>query len=111
MVSVTVLVVSVVLVIEPCVKLGTTGTDITVGTFAVRADATATIASFFLTVVHFKILLRCQVIKKVIYHLTVSSLTNCPVATVPAPPAVMVITPADVIVPANESFVPAAVDS
>ena len=111
MVSVTVLVVSVVLVIEPCVKLGTTGTDITVGAFAVRADATATIASLFLTVVHFKILLRCQVIKKVIYHLTVSSLTNCPVATVPAPPAVIVITPADVIVPANESFVPAAVDS
>ena len=111
MVSVTVLVVSVVEVIEPCVKLGTTGTDITVGTFTVRADATATIASFFLTVVHFKILLRCQVIKKVIYHLTVSSLTNCPVATVPAPPAVIVITPADVIVPANESFVPAAVDS
>ena len=71
MVSVTVLVVVVVLVIEPCVKLGTTGTDIAVETFA-RADATATITSFFfmfLTVVHLKILLRCQVIKKVIDHL------------------------------------------
>ena len=110
MVSVTVLVVSVVEVIEPCVKLGTTGTDITVGTFAVRADTTTTIASFFF-VVHFKILLCCQVIKEVIYHLIVSSLTNWPVATVPAPPAVIVITPADVIVPANVSFVPAAVDS
>ena len=46
MVSVTVEVVSVVLVIEPGVKLGTTGTDIAVGTFAVRADTTTTIASF-----------------------------------------------------------------
>ena len=110
MVSLTVLVVSVVLVIEPCVKLGTTGTDITVGAFAVRADTTTTIASFFF-VVHFKILLCCQVIKEVIYHLIVSSFTNWPVATVPAPPAVIVITPADVIVPANVSFVPAAVDS
>ena len=68
MVSVTVEVVSVVEVIEPCVKLGTTGTDIAVGTLT-RADATTTIASFFLTVVHLKILLRCQVIKKVIDHL------------------------------------------
>ena len=111
MVSVTVLVVSVVLVIEPCVKLGTTGTDIAVGTFAVRADTATTIASFIFVVVHFKILLCCQVIKEVIYHLIVSSFTNWPVATVPAPPAVIVITPADVIVPANVSFVPAAVDS
>ena len=110
MVSDTVLVVSVVLVIEPCVKLGTTGTDIAVGTLT-RADATTTIASFFLTVVHFKILLRCQVIKKVIYHCIVSSFTNCPVATVPAPPAVIVITPAVVIVPARSPAVPAAVDT
>ena len=68
MVSVTVLVVSVLLVIEPWVKLGTTGTDIAVGTFA-RADTTTTIASFFFTVVHLKILLCCQVVKKVIDHL------------------------------------------
>jgi len=67
MVSVTVLVVVVVLVIEPCVKLGTTGTDIAVETFA-RADTTATIASFFFTLVHFLILMCCQVIKEVIYH-------------------------------------------
>ena len=68
MVSVTVLVVSVVEVIEPCVKLGTTGTDIAVWTFA-RADTTTTIASLFFTVVHLKILLCCQVVKKVIDHL------------------------------------------
>jgi len=67
MVSVTVLVVVVVLVIEPCVKLGTTGTDIAVETFA-RADATATITSFFFMLVHLLILMCCQVIKEVIYH-------------------------------------------
>jgi len=67
MVSVTVLVVVVVLVIEPCVKLGTTGTDIAVETFA-RADTTATITSLFFMLVHFLILMCCQVIKEVIYH-------------------------------------------
>ena len=111
MVSVTVLVVSVLLVIEPWVKLGTTGTDIAVWTFA-RADTTTTIASLFFVVMHLKILLCRQVIKEVIYHqLIVSSFTNCPVALVPAPPAVIVITPALVIVPARVSFVPAAVDT
>ena len=35
-------------------------------------------------------------------------MTNWPVATVPAPPAVTVITPALVIVPARVSFAPAA---
>ena len=110
MVSDTVEVVSVFEVIEPCVKLGTTGTDIAVGTFA-RADTTTTIASFIFVVVHFKILLCCQVIKEVIYHCIVSSFTNCPVATVPAPPAVSVITPAGVIVPAKSPAVPAAVET
>ena len=110
MVSDTVEVVSVFEVIEPCVKLGTTGTDIAVGTFA-RADTTTTIASFIFVVVHFKILLCCQVIKEVIYHWTVSSFTNWPVATVPAPPAVIVITPAVVIVPAKSPAVPAAVET
>ena len=110
MVSATVDVVSVFEVIEPCVKLGTTGTDIAVGTFA-RADTTTTIASFIFVVVHFKILLCCQVIKEVIYHCTVSSFANCPVATEPAPPAVIVITPAVVIVPAKSPAVPAAVDT
>tara|TARA_B100001121_G_scaffold126551_1_gene110933 strand:- start:272 stop:475 length:204 start_codon:yes stop_codon:yes gene_type:complete len=67
MVSVTVEVVSVVEVIEPCVKLGTTGTDIAVGTFT-RADTTATIASFFLALVHLLILVSRQIVEKVIYH-------------------------------------------
>ena len=68
MVSDTVEVVSVFEVIEPCVKLGTTGTDIAVGTFAVRADTTTTIASFILVVMNFLPLLCCQIIKEVIYH-------------------------------------------
>ena len=110
MVSVTVLVVSVWLVIEPCVKLGTTGTDIAVWTFA-RADTTTTIASFFFAIMHFKILLCCQVIKEVIYHQSiVSSFTNCPVATVPDPPAVSVIAPDVKIVPAKSPAEPEAVD-
>ena len=100
MVSDTVEVVSVFEGIEPCVKLGTTGTDIAVWTFA-RADTTTTIASFILMVMHFKILLCCQVVKKVIYHLIVNVLVTCPVALVPAPPAVSVIVPDDLIVPAN----------
>ena len=110
MVSATVEVVSVFEVIEPCVKLGTTGTDIAVWTFA-RADTTTTIASLFFMVMHFKILLCCQVIKEVIYHQSiVSSLTNCPVATVPLPPAVSVTAPAVVIVPAKSPAVPEPVD-
>ena len=100
MVSVTVLVVSVVLVIEPCVKLGTTGTDIAVWTFA-RADTTTTIASLFFTVVHLKILLCCQVVEKVIYHSIVSEVTTCPIADVPAPPGVTVTPPTVSISPAN----------
>ena len=110
MVSVTVEVVSVFEVIEPCVKLGTTGTDIAVWTFA-RADTTTTIASFIFVVVHFKILLCCQIIKEVIYHQSiVSSLTNCPVATVPLPPAVRVIAPEVKIVPARSPAEPEPVD-
>ena len=110
MVSDTVEVVSVFEVIEPCVKLGTTGTDIAVWTFA-RADTNTTIASFIFVVVHFKILLCCQVIKEVIYHQSmVSSLTNCPVATVPLPPAVSVIAPEVKIVPARSPAEPEAVE-
>ena len=108
MVSVTVEVVSVFEVIEPCVKLGTTGTAIAFGTLT-RAEHITHVATFTFDM-HLKILLCCQVVKKVIYHLMVNSFTNCPVATVPAPPAVMVITPALVIVPASVSFVPAAVE-
>ncbi len=110
MVSATVEVVSVFEVIEPCVKLGTTGTDIAVWTFA-RTYTTATITSFFFVIMHFKILLCCQVIKEVIYHQSiVSSLTNCPVATVPDPPAVSVIAPEVKIVPARSPAEPEAVE-
>ena len=110
MVSATVEVVSVFEVIEPCVKLGTTGTDIAVWTFA-RTYTTATITSFFFVIMHFKILLCCQVIKEVIYHQSiVSSLTNCPVATVPLPPAVSVIAPEVKIVPARSPAEPEPVE-
>ena len=108
MVSLTVLVVSVFEVIEPCVKLGTTGTDIAVWTFA-RAETTTTIASLFFMVVHFKILLCCQVVKEVIYHLIVNVLVTWPVAVVPAPPAVSVTVPPEVIVPAKLPVYPPAV--
>ena len=40
------------------------------------------------------------------YQFMVSSDTNCPVAEVPAPPAVKVITPAEVIVPARVPATP-----
>jgi len=75
MVSATVEVVSVFEVIEPCVKLGTTGTAIAVGTLT-RAEHITHVAAFAFDM-HFKILLCCQVIKEVIYHQSiVSSLTN-----------------------------------
>ena len=83
MVSLTVLVVSVFEVIEPCVKLGTTGTDIAVWTFA-RTNAPTVRTSIFF-----------------IYHLIVNVLVIWPVAVVPAPPAVSVISPEDLIVPAK----------
>lgn len=91
MVSVTVLVVSVVLVMLPWVKFGTTGTARAVCAVA-RTDATATRTRFIMFMT----------------HRTVSSVTNCPVACVPAPPAVKVIAPAEVIVPARVPAVPAA---
>ena len=100
MVSTTVEVVSVFEVIEPCVKLGTTGTDIAVWTFAVRADTTATIASF-LFAMHLKILLCCQIVEEVIYHSIVNDVVTCPMADVPAPPGVTVIPPTVSISPAN----------
>ena len=73
-------------------KLGTTGTAYADGMILKRSSS----------------ILYLFIIPK--NYLIVNSFTNCPVATVPAPPAVMVITPADVIVPANVSFVPAAVE-
>ena len=93
MVSVTVEVVSVFEVIEPCVKLGTTGTAIAVLALA-RTDAPTTRTSIFF----------------ISHQSTVNSFTNCPVATVPAPPAVSVIAPDVKIVPAKSPAVPEPVD-
>ena len=84
MVSVTVEVVSVFEVIEPCVKLGTTGTAVAVLALA-RTNAPTVRTSIFF-----------------IYHLIVNVLVIWPVAVVPAPPAVSVTSPEDLIVPANE---------
>jgi hypothetical protein len=93
-----VLVVSVCEVIEPCVKFGTTGTACEVlGTNTQNkvTPRTPMIVVFIITL-H--------------YYLTVISVTNCPVALVPAPPAVRVTAPADVIVPARDPAVPAEVE-
>ena len=93
MVSDTVEVVSVFEVIEPCVKLGTTGTASAVLTFA-RTNAPTVRTSIFF----------------IIHQSIVSSLTNCPVATVPVPPAVRVIAPEVKIVPARSPAEPEAVE-
>ena len=97
-VSVTVDVVSVLLVIEPWVKLGTTGTAVAVLAFAGQTHSQLGQGTFSSVII-------AQT------YWTVNSLTNWPVATVPAPPAVIVITPAVVIVPAKSPAVPAAVDT
>ena len=89
MVSVTVDWVSVREVIEPCWKFGTTGTAIT----GLARENSATVAtSFFIIIYHAQ-------------SMEISD-TNWPVADVPAPPAVSVITPADVIVPARVPATP-----
>jgi len=80
-------VVSVLLVIEPCVKFGTTGTAIAVLAFT-RTNAPATRTSTFF-------------IGHSSYYCIVSVVTTCPVAVVPAPPAVSVIAPSVAIVPAR----------
>ena len=87
MVSVTVLVVSVWLVIEPWVKLGTTGTDHAgaVNPWITPRTNPRPIASWNLVMI----------------YLTKISVTNCPVALVPAPPAVIDIVPAESILPAR----------
>ena len=92
MVSVTVDSVSVWLVIEPCWKFGTTGTALTAP--ALPNVNTSIVISLFIA-----------------YYWIDNSVTNCPVATVPAPPAVTVKAPCEVTVPAKVSFVPAAVDN
>ena len=93
MVSETVEVVSVFEVIEPCVKFGTTGTAYADGMILKRSSSILYL--FMISQNQF----------------TVNSLTNCPTATVPAPPPVTVIAPAVVIVPARLPAVPAAVET
>ena len=93
MVSETVEVVSVFEVIEPCVKFGTTGTAYADGMILKRSSS---ILYLFMIPQN---------------QFTVNSFTNCPVATVPAPPPVTVIAPAVVIVPARLPAVPAAVET
>ena len=85
-------VVSVFEVIDPWVKFGTTGTAYADGMILKRSSS----------ILYLFIVPQNQLI--------VNSFTNCPVATVPAPPAVTVITPALVIVPASVPAVPAVVE-
>ena len=89
----TVEVVSVVEVIEPWVKLGTTGTAIAVLALARTYAPTTRTSILFIT-----------------HQSIVSSFTNCPVATVPAPPAVRETAPEVKIVPARSPAVPEPVD-
>ena len=93
MVSETVEVVSVFEVIEPCVKFGTTGTAYADGMILKRSSS----------ILYLFMISQNQFM--------VNSLTNCPVATVPAPPPVTVIAPEVVIVPASVPAVPAAVET
>ena len=90
MVSVTVDVVVVFEVMDPWVKLGTTGTATAVLAFARTYAPTIRTSIRFIT--H--------------DYLICISVTNCPVAEVPAPPAVRVVTPAEVIVPARVPATP-----
>ena len=84
--------VSVWLVIEPCWKFGTTGTALATPVLP-NANANIVISLF------------------IAYYCIDNSVTNCPVAEVPAPPAVTVRAPCEVTVPANDPAVPAAVDN
>ena len=74
-------------VIEPCVKLGTTGTAIAVLALARTVAPTIRTSTFFIS--HSS------------YYFIVSVVTTCPVAVVPAPPAVSEIAPSVAIVPAR----------
>ena len=84
MVSETVEVVSVFEVIEPWVKLGTTGTASAVLTFARTNAPTVRTSIFFIS-----------------HYLIVNEVTTCPIADVPAPPGVTVTPPTVSIAPAN----------
>ena len=74
-------------VIEPCVKLGTTGTATAVLALARQLHPQVGQVPFSLVI-------------QVTYFI-VSVVTTCPVAVVPAPPAVSEIAPSVAIVPAR----------
>ena len=93
MVSTTFDFVSVVLVIDPWVKLGTTGTACAAPCSAPKIKPRP-IDSDNLDITIYPT------------YLIVSSEMNCPVAEVPAPPAVNAIVPAESIVPASAPAVP-----
>ena len=86
--------VSVWLVIEPCWKLGTTGTAFTA---VLPLKSSSTVRSFLHIIIYNS------------YQRMVTSDTNWPVAVVPAPPAVNSICPAELIVPAKPPVYPPAV--
>jgi len=88
------------LVMDPWLKFGTTGTAWAVA--PVSRITTALVA--ILQVVFPKIVITR------ITHLIVNSVTNCPVADVPAPPAVNAMVPEVSIVPARVPAVPAALE-
>ena len=89
MVSVTVLVVSVVEVIFPWVKLGTTGTAVAVLTFARTVAPTIRTRIFFIS--HYSTNYRI-----------VNDVTTCPIALLPEPPALKSLIPPTLsMVPAN----------
>jgi hypothetical protein len=100
MVSVIVCVVSVWLVIEPCVKFGTTGTAWAATAVVKTAAALVTINVIVFPKRMFTGILHYQ-------SITVISETNCPVAVVPAPPAVTVRAPVVPTVPARAPAEPA----
>ena len=100
MVSFTVDFVVVELVILPWVKFGTTGTAWAV---ALVSRITTALVAIFQSVFPKIVITR-------ITHLIVNSVTNCPVADVPAPPAVRLIEPSVVIVPARVPAVPEALE-
>jgi hypothetical protein len=91
-----VLVVSVWEVIEPCVKFGTTGTAREIDGTNAQNKPTLRAPMIFFIIIY-------------THYLIVISDTNCPVAEVPAPPAVNDTTPAELIVPAREPATPPAV--
>ena len=100
MVSVTLLVVSVWLVILPCVKFGTTGTART-GAVVLTTSTPVTVSV---------VIFPKWMLTRILHYRIVISVTNCPVALEPAPPPVKPMVCLESIVPARLPAVPAAVE-